>query len=367
MKILVTGAYGFLGKNLVCELRNRGYTDIFLCGRQTTQQELMEYTAECAFVFHLAGVNRAENDREFYDGNTGFTQKLVDCLEKQNNHAPILMSSSIKAEESTPYGISKKMAETCLYRHMESVNAPVYIYRLPNVFGKWAKPEYNSAAATFCYRIARGLPVQIHYPCAQITLCYIDDVIHEWINQMETQGKGGQHQVSCTYPITVEQLAQKITAFRENRNTLRLPNVSDPLTKKLYSTYLSYLPENAFSYPLCAHTDSRGSFTEFLKTDGYGQISVNVIKPGITKGNHWHHTKNEKFFVVSGSGVIRFRNVLGTDVVEYFVSAQKPEVVDIPCGYTHSITNTGSTDMTAVIWGNELFDPENTDTYFMEV
>ncbi|MDO8686418.1 MAG: capsular polysaccharide biosynthesis protein CapF, partial [Clostridiales bacterium] len=247
--------------------------------------------------------------------------------------------------------------------------ARVYVYRLPNVFGKWCRPNYNSAVATFCYNIANGLPIQVNDPTVTMKLVYIDDVVREFINALNGQvnSQGKYYGVEPVHTVKLGEIAELIRSFRESREQRSIPDMSDEFTRKLYSTYLSYLPKEQFSYPLKMNIDIRGSFTEFIKTSDRGQVSVNISKPGITKGNHWHHSKNEKFLVVSGTGVIRFRMVGSEEVVEYHVSGDKLEVVDIPIGYTHNIENLGETDMVTVMWVNECFDPDKPDTYFLEV
>lgn len=368
-KILVTGAAGFIGKNLVAQLRGAGYTAVYTYDKTTDPALLDAYTADCTFVFHLAGVNRPEDPAEFTVGNCGFTAALLDSLRRNGNLAPVLFASSIQAERDNPYGNSKRAAEEMLAAYARETDAPVLIYRLPNVFGKWCRPQYNSVIATFCYNIARDLPIQIHDPAVELQLVYIDDVAAEFLRALE--GKPTRDGAFCRVPVshraTLGQIAALLRSFRASRVNRETPNVGDPLSKKLYSTYLSYLPEEAFAYPLKMNVDARGSFTEFLRSPDRGQVSVNVSHPGITKGNHWHHTKNEKFLVVSGRGVIRFRKPDGTEILEYPVSGDKLEVVDIPVGYTHSIVNTGDTDMVTVMWANEPFDPERPDTYYLEV
>lgn len=368
-KILVTGAAGFIGKNLVAQLRGAGYTAVYTYDKTTDPALLDAYTADCTFVFHLAGVNRPEDPAEFTAGNCGFTAALLDSLRRNGNLAPVLFASSIQAERDNPYGNSKRAAEEMLAAYARETDAPVLIYRLPNVFGKWCRPQYNSVVATFCYNIARDLPIQIHDPAVELQLVYIDDVAAEFLRALE--GEPTRDGAFCRVPVshraTLGQIAALLRSFRASRVNRETPNVGDPLSKKLYSTYLSYLPEEAFAYPLKMNVDARGSFTEFLRSPDRGQVSINVSHPGITKGNHWHHTKNEKFLVVSGHGVIRFRKPDGTEILEYPVSGDKLEVVDIPVGYTHSIVNTGDTDMVTVMWANEPFDPERPDTYYLEV
>ena len=369
MKILVTGAKGFIGKNLIAELKNRKYEDIFEYDLNTSREDLERYTKECDFVYHLAGVNRPETEEEFMQGNFGFTSDLLGLLEKNHNKAPVLITSSIQAERDNPYGISKKAGEDLIFSYGEENNIKTYVYRLPNVFGKWSRPNYNTVVATYCYNIARDLEIQINNPQAELNLVYIDDVVEEFINTME--GKGNKidnfYQVETTHDIKLGELAELIKGFKESRKNLSIANMGNSLEKKMYSTYLSFLPEENFSYPLNMNIDNRGSFTEFIRTMDRGQVSINVSKPGITKGNHWHHTKNEKFLVVSGQGLIRFRKIDEDEIIEYKVSGERLEVVDIPTGYTHSIVNVGETDLVTVMWVNECFNPEKPDTYFLEV
>ncbi len=369
MKALITGAKGFLGKNLVLTLKQMENTELYLYDVDTDPGLLKSYAAKCDFVFHLAGVNRPQKMEEFQEGNRGFTLKLLEALEFNQNKAPVLFSSSIQAAMDNPYGQSKKAAEDLLFAYGREQNVPVYVYRLPNLFGKWCRPNYNSVVATFCHNIARGLPISVSNPDALLQLSFVDDVVAEFIRAM--QGKAYQNGPYChvipVYEATVGRIAEWIKSFRSSREDRSIPDMGDPLVKALYATYLSYLPEDQLSSPLKMHADHRGSFTELFRTADRGQISVNVIKPGIIKGNHWHHTKNEKFIAVSGKGVIRLRSLHETQVLEYFVSGEKPEVVDIPPGYSHNIENLGNGDMVAVIWANENFDPLQPDTFFLEV
>ncbi|ANQ53653.1 capsular polysaccharide biosynthesis protein CapF [Thermosipho sp. 1070] len=369
MKILVTGAKGFIGKNLVVELKNRGYEEIFEYDKDTGKDLLEKYARECNFVYHLAGVNRPKNEKEFMEGNFGFISELLNLLKKYNNKSPILMTSSIQAERDNPYGKSKKAGEDLLFNYSAETGAKVLIYRLPNVFGKWSRPNYNSAIATFCYNISRDLPIKVNDPNVVLTLVYIDDVVNEFINALESREtkRGKFCEVPVKYTKKLGEIVDLLYSFKKSREEKNIPDMSDEFTKKLYSTYLSFLPENKFSYELKMNIDHRGSFTEFIRTIDRGQISVNIIKPGVVKGNHWHHTKNEKFLVVSGKGVIRLRKINSDKVIKYYVSGDKLEVIDIPPGYTHNIENIGSTDLVTIIWANELFDPEKPDTYYLEV
>ncbi|MFL2145242.1 capsular polysaccharide biosynthesis protein CapF [Desemzia sp. FAM 24101] len=369
MKILVTGSKGFIGKNLIAELKNREYTDVFEYDKDSESVLLDKYCKEADFVFHLAGVNRPKDQTEFMKSNFGFTSTLLDTLKKYHNACPVMISSSIQAELDNPYGESKKAGESLLFDYSKETGAKVLVYRFPNVFGKWSRPNYNSAVATFCYNIANDLPIHVNDPNVMMNLVYIDDVVKELINALE--GKGNKEKEFCVVPVfhTVKlgEIVDLLYSFRESRNERSIPNMSDRFTKKLYSTYLSYLSEDQFSYDLKMNIDQRGSFTEFIRTPDRGQVSVNISKPGITKGNHWHHTKNEKFLVVSGNGVIRFRKPDENKIVEYFVDGNEMKVVDIPVGYTHNIENIGDTDMVTIMWVNEPFDPENPDTHYLEV
>lgn len=368
-RILVTGALGFIGKNLIVQLRNKGYNYIYEFDKSTDPQLLKDYCRQADFVYHLAGVNRPKEEKEFMEGNYDFTSVLLDTLKKYNNTCPIVLSSSIQAELDNPYGRSKKAGEDLLFNYGKETGAKVLVYRFPNVFGKWCRPNYNSAIATFCHNIARDLPIQVNDPNVVLNLVYIDDVVDELLRSLngnETR-EGNFCKVPVIHTRKLGEIVELIYSFKDSRKNLSIPDLSDPFVKKLYSTYLSYLPENQFSYELKMNVDQRGSFTEFIKTFDRGQVSVNISKPGIVKGNHYHQTKNEKFLVVNGNGVIRFRKIDSDEVIEYYVSGDKLEVVDIPPGYTHNIENIGNTDMVTIMWANEPFDPDNPDTYYLEV
>jgi UDP-2-acetamido-2,6-beta-L-arabino-hexul-4-ose reductase len=369
MKILITGAKGFVGKNLIAELHNQGFADLLEYDVDSNPELLDEYARECDFVFHLAGVNRPENPDEFMTGNFGFTSQLLDAFKKHHSKAPVLITSSIQAAQDNLYGQSKKAGEDLLFDYSLETASPVFVYRLPNVFGKWCRPNYNSAVATFCHNIANNIPIQVNDPNVTMSLVYIDDVVASFIDKLKNSSTHKQafEQVSPVHEMKLGEIVNLLNSFKDSRDNLSLPNFADSFAKKLYSTYLSYLPTDKFSYPLTMNVDQRGSFTEFLKTNDRGQVSVNISKPHITKGNHWHHTKNEKFLVVSGRGVIRFRKIDSREIIEYFVSGEKLEVVDIPVGYTHNIENIGETDLVTVMWVNEVFDKERMDTYFLEV
>lgn len=380
MNILITGANGFIGRNLVETLKNvRDGKDktrsiepsltIFEFDKDTDISLLDDFCARADFAFNLAGVNRPQDPSEFMTGNFGFTSTLLDMLKKHNNKCPVMLSSSIQAERDNPYGQSKKAGEELFFQYSEETGASVYVYRFPNVFGKWCRPNYNSAVATFCHNIANGLPITVNDPSVVMNLVYIDDVVDELLRALagNPTRTGNYCSVPVTHTIKLGEIADLLHSFKASRDERSVPDMSDTFTLKLYATYLSYLPENEFSYPLKMNCDARGSFTEMIRTSDRGQYSVNISKPGIIKGNHWHHTKNEKFIVVSGKGVIRFRKIGDTKVIKYPVSGDKIEVVDIPTGYTHSIENTGDTDMVTVMWANECFDLDKPDTYYEEV
>lgn len=371
MKVLVTGAKGFIGKNLVSELERREDVTVLPFDIDTPMELLEEYCRECDFVYNLAGVNRPEHVEEFMEGNFGFATTLVETLKKQRNNCPVMNSSSIQAALENPYGRSKKAGEDMMFAYGRETGAPVYIYRFPNVFGKWCRPNYNSAVATFCYNIAHDLPIHVNDRSTVMHLVYIDDVVRELLQALDNHphvNGDGYCYVPEEHELTLGEIVNLLYSFKESRKNLIIPDMTENgIVKKLYSTYLSYLPESGFSYPLIMHEDERGSFTEILKSAERGQVSVNISKPGITKGNHWHHTKNEKFVVVSGKGAIRFRKHGSDEVIEYRVSGEKLEVVDIPTGYTHSIVNEGDTDMVTLMWCNECFNPDKPDTIYESV
>ena len=380
MKVLVTGANGFLGRNLCVQLDNirQGKARhalissdlvVFRFDVDTDPDLLERYAKEADFVFHLAGVNRPKEESEFMRVNRDLTSRLLDLLKKGNSRAPVMISSSIQAALDNPYGLSKRAGEQLLFDYAAQTGCRVLVYRFPNLFGKWSRPNYNSAVATFCHHIAADQPIQVNDPAVVLTLAYVDDVVEELLRALAgCPTKDGDYcTVPVTHQVTLGEIVRLIRSFKESRQTKEVPDLSDPFTAKLYATYLSFLPADRFSYPLKMNTDPRGSFTEIIRTADRGQFSVNISKPGITKGNHWHHTKNEKFLVVSGTGVIRFRPVGSDEITEYFVSGEEMQVVDIPPGYTHSIENLGTGDMVTVMWCSECFDPDRPDTYFLPV
>ncbi len=382
MRILVTGAKGFVGMNLCAELGNiregkdRSFGDLKIdeileFDVDSDPGLLEEYCQRADFVFNLAGVNRPKEQSEFMAGNFGFAEVLLDTLKKYKNSSPVMISSSTQAELDNPYGQSKKAGEELMFRYSQESGAKVLVYRFPNLFGKWCRPNYNSAVATFCHNIANDLPVTISNRDNRLSLVYIDDLINEMVAALKGQDhrEGNYCFVPEVYSVTLGEIVDLLQLFKEGRKTLEVPDMGNLFTKKLYATYLSYLPEDQFSYPLKMNVDERGSFTEIIRTPERGQFSVNISKPHITKGNHWHHTKCEKFIVISGKGAIRFRKIgePEAEVIEYIVSGEKIEVVDIPAGYTHNIENLGDSDMVTLMWANEKFDPERPDTFFESV
>ena len=388
MNILVTGAKGFVGKNLVSQLHNirdgkaKNYAisgqeiKVFEYDIDSDPAELEVYCKNADFVFNLAGVNRPKDQSEFMKGNFGFASTLLDTLKKYNNTCPVMISSSIQAALDNPYGESKRAGENLMFEYAKETGAKVLVYRFPNLFGKWCRPNYNSVVATFCNNIAHDLPIQINDASVLLHLAYIDDVVEELIGALS----GNEHRdgdyccVPVVHDVTLGRIVELLDSFKDMSQTLAVPNVSDAFEKKLYSTYLSYLPEEKFSYPLKMNVDARGSFTEILRTANHGQFSVNISKPGITKGQHWHHTKEEKFVVVSGHGLIQLRKI-GLDaegnpypVVNFEVSGEKIEVIEMIPGYTHNIINLSETeDLVTFMWCNECFDPNRPDTFFEPV
>ena len=392
MKILVTGANGFVGKNLCLELKNRGH-EVLAFDLESTEEDLWEYCGQADFVFHLAGVNRPVDTSEFYSGNTDFTKHLCGLLKERGKNPPVAMTSSIQAALENDYGKSKAMGEKTLYAYERETGSKVYVFRLPNIYGKWCRPNYNSMVATFCHNITRGIPITIHDENAVVPLLYIDDLMEtlcgllaeqepeiltrekmeEFLPRADRQKIREAMEGNTYYTagpvdfVTVGNVASMLMSFLEDRKQKTIPYLKDGFEKKLYSTYLSYLPEDKFSYDLVMNTDERGSFTELIKTEERGQVSVNITKPGITKGNHWHHSKNEKFIVVKGEAMICLRKLDSDAVLDYKVNGDQIQVVDIPPGYTHSITNIGEDDLVTVMWANEIFDPEDPDTYYLPV
>ena len=363
MRILVTGANGFIGKNLLATLRRHDDVAVLPFTRESSGEALTAAARDADFVFHLAGVNRPPHADEFVTGNVGLTQQLCRALQATKRRIPVVYSSSIQAEQDNPYGRSKLGAEQALAQYAAETGAPVAIYRLPNVFGKWCRPNYNSAVATFCHNVARGLPIQINDPAAQVRLAYVDDVIAAFIAQLG----GGSGLQQCTvdpvYTASVGELAASIQSFRDVRDSLVIDAVGTGLKRALYATYVSYLPTESFSYGLTQHADARGVFVEMLKTRDSGQFSYFTALPGVTRGGHYHHSKTEKFLVLRGRARFRFRHILSNATHELHTAGGEPQVVETVPGWAHDITNVGEDEMIVMIWANEIFDRERPDTY----
>ncbi len=362
--ILITGSKGFVGSNLYVTLKELDY-ELLTFDKEDTLEDLEKYLLKSDFVVHLAGVNRPKDTKEFYEGNQDLTKHIIDVLEKNDHLVPVLMSSSIHAQNDNDYGQSKKYGEDAL----RDYKGDFYIYRYSNMYGKWSRPNYNSVIATWCHNVARDLEITVNDPSVEIPFIYIDDVVQSILDVIDGKVEVNQEYLEAQ-PVDVVSLGEVkdlLFSFKESRKNLHFPNQSTRFAQNLYSTYLSYIPIEKMSYDLTMHKDHRGSFTEFIKGKDVGQVSVNVSKPGITKGEHWHHSKNEKFLVVSGQGLIQLRHIITDEFFEYKVNGDKLEVVDIPVGYTHNIINTGQTDMVTIMWANEMFDPNNADTHFMEV
>lgn len=400
MKILVTGAKGFVGKNLCAALRNireskdrtrpalTGNVEVFAYDIDSTPEELDAYCAEADFVFNLAGVNRPKDASEFRAGNFGFASTLLSTLKKHGNTCPVMLSSSIQASlvgryAEGEYGRSKRDGEDLFLQYAAETGAKVLVYRFPNLFGKWCRPNYNSAVATFCHNIANGLPIQVNDPSTRLTLLYLDDLIAEMLDALEGRehrcefdglqpiwNEAGRYcYVPTEHSVTLGEIVELLHAFHEQPNTLVVPEIpAGSFAKKLYSTYLSYLPREAVAFPLQTNSDARGSFTELLRTVSGGQVSVNISKPGQTKGQHWHNTKWEFFIVVSGEALIQERRIDTDEVWEFRVSGKNIQAVHMLPGYTHNIINLSQDeDLVTVMWANERFDPAHPDTFYEEV
>lgn len=370
-QILITGATGFLGRNLATHLSEPDSADLFLFDVDNSAADLHEWLSDADIVFHLAGVNRPNAPGDFEAGNADFTQTLVNTIRQSERKPHIVFSSSIQAALDNPYGRSKRQAEQILERFASETDTPVSIFRLKNIFGKWCRPNYNSVVATFCHNIAHDLPIQVSDPERELELVYVDDVVEAFIREMEEHPERPSVFVDPdTIPsntITLGDLAGRLQFFRQMQQTLQVPDFSVPFNKQLYATYLSYVPVDRWEYGPQIKADERGNLAELVKSPHFGQIFVSRTKPGITRGNHYHHTKTEKFIVISGEGLIRFRQTHGTEILEYPVCGEDYRIVEIPPGYTHSISNTGATEMITLFWASEPFDPDRPDTCFMPV
>lgn len=376
MNVLVTGSKGFIGKNLIAWLVREPDIHVLGIDLDHTAADLEQALAAADFVVHLAGVNRPPTVEEFHTINVGFTAQVCRRLLELDKSTPFLFSSSIQAILDNPYGVSKRRAEEVVADYAARSGARAIIYRLKNVFGKWCRPNYNSVVATFCHNIARDLPITISDPAHELELVYIDDVVQAFISEIKASQRNGParagviyREVEPSYRVTLGRLAELIRSFRTMRTALLVPNLADEFSRKLYGTYISYLEADDFAYDLTQRTDSRGSLAEFVKSASFGQIFVSRTQPGVARGNHYHHTKAEKFLVLEGEAVIRFRQVRSqrSEVIEYRVSGKDFRVVDIPPGYTHSIENVGEGELVTLFWASEVFDPERPDTIFEQV
>lgn len=367
--VLITGSNGFVGKNLVAALSRR--EDVILTGFDIDSDSatLSSLVCEADIIFHLAGVNRPQHEDEFRTGNTGLTQTVISHLAENGKAPPLVITSSTQAVLDNPYGVSKRLAEDAVFAYGRETGAPVYVFRLTNAFGKWSRPNYNSVVSTFCHNIANGLPISISDPARQVELVYIDDIIAAFVGILDDRAPASNTclTVGPTYTVTLGELADKVQQLQDVRGTLVIPDLSDEFTRKLHATFLSYLAKDNFSYPLDIKTDNRGSLAELIKSEQFGQMFVSSTHGGITRGNHYHDTKIEKFCVLQGRAVIRFRHIFSDEVIEYHVSGEKWEVVDIPPGYTHHIENLGDGEMIVLFWANQIFKPETPDTFFCEV
>ncbi len=364
MKALITGSNGFVGKNLIAHLSERADVQVASFTRDDDISQLPELVRDVDFIFHLAGVNRPQSLEEFKTGNTDLTKALCDAIAISGRSIPVLYTSSSQAELDNPYGSSKRSAEDALLALAKQSNSLVYLFRLPNVFGKWARPNYNSVVATFCHNIVHELPIQINDPQALINLVYIDDVISRFIATMDGAISNETYiSVEPLYSISIGALADQLRSFRDSRSNLITESVGTGLIRALYATYVSYLPPESFNYPVPKYSDPRGTFVEMLKTGDSGQFSYFTAYPGVTRGGHYHHSKTEKFLVVRGKACFRFRHILSGEFYELFTTGEHPEIVETVTGWTHDITNVGDDEMIVMLWANEIFDRERPDTY----
>jgi UDP-2-acetamido-2,6-beta-L-arabino-hexul-4-ose reductase len=371
-RVLVTGANGFIGKNLILRLKEVSGVKFSTFVRGDNVSLLPKLLAEVDAIIHLAGENRPVDERAFTEGNSRLTSRLCDALRQEfastGRRVPLLLSSSTQAELDNPYGRSKHLAEKAVQKLAEETGNPCVIFRLPGVFGKWCKPNYNSVVATFCHNIARGLSIQISDPMLSLKLVYVDDVVSALFAALDSPVPGyAQVKVEPEYTVTLDELAKQIRAFDDSRPKLMTERVGANFTRALYATYISYLPSDRFSYQVVQHTDKRGMFVEMLKTQDSGQFSYFTVHPGMTRGGHYHHTKTEKFLVVTGDALFRFRHLLTNELVELKTSGDMPEIVDTIPGWTHDITNTGNKELVVILWANEIFDLEKPDTVTCEI
>ena len=368
MKVLITGANGFIAKNLRVILNKMSHIEVLTYTKENSFEELDNLIQDSHFIFHLAGVNRPENMSEFYEVNTNLTQNIIDIINKYNKKIPILLSSSSQVGNDSDYAKSKEKSENIVEKYSKDNDVKCFIYRLPNVFGKWSKPNYNTVIATWCYNITRDIDIQVNNPETELSLVYIGDVIHAFIKHLYvTQSNELYFEVNTVYKKTLGEIEQLLYMFRDSRQNLLIPNIAKGFERVLYATYLSFLPTDKFSYKLSGHEDARGTFFEILKTLDSGQLGISTTKPGITRGNHYHNTKNEKFLVIKGQALIELRDIFSKEIIQYNVNGHNLEIVEMIPGYTHNITNTGDEEMVLLIWANENYNPKAPDTNFIEV
>lgn len=370
MKILITGAKGFIGRNLMVKLQQHDTYEVWGFDQENTEAELETWLADADFIFHLAGVNRPQTVDEFKTGNIDFTAEICKRLLALGRVVPLVLSSSIQADLDNPYGVSKRGAEEAVSRYAQKSGARVIIYRLSNVFGKWCRPHYNSVVATFCHQIAHDLSITISDRAQELDLIHVDDVVAAFCEELGSGKPNGDvnfQEVAPQHRVSLGQLADLLISFRQMRQSLVVPNLADPFTHKLYGTYLSYLETDDFAYTLEQRCDPRGCLAEFVKSESFGQIFVSRTLPGITRGNHYHHAKTEKFLVLEGEAIVRFRHIEGGEVIAYPVKGEQFKVVDIPPGYTHSIENVGAGELVTLFWASEIFNPEQPDTVWEDV
>jgi len=365
MQVLVTGSRGFIGKNILECLGRMDDITVDVFDRNDTFESLEEKVTNSDFIFHLAGTNRPETSEEFYKGNSVLTERIVEIVQRKERPIPILLSSSTQVEQDNDYGKSKLGGEKALIEYSNAIDAPVYIYRLPNVFGKWSRPNYNTVIATWCHNLTSGFPIKVNDESIELSLVYIDDVVDHFVRHLKNNAKSGVsfYEVSPFYKKTLGEIRDLLLMFKKSREILLVPRVGSGFERALYATYLSFLSTSDFSYTLKGYEDERGTFYEFLKTIDSGQFSISTTAPGVTRGNHYHNTKNEKFLVIKGKASIKHRQINSNEVVEYKVSDKKMEVVEMIPGYTHDITNTGDCEMILLLWANEVFDRDEPDTF----
>ncbi len=368
MKVLVTGSDGFIGKNLCVSLQRVEDLEVVKFNHENALDDLQGLIESSDFIFHLAGINRPENETEFLEGNADLTENICNCIRQSGRNIPLVLTSSVQAERSNAYGRSKLKAEMHVLNLYMDLENTVYIYRLPNVFGKWCKPNYNSVVATFCHNISHGLPIQINAPETELNLVHIGAVVSSFIDIMQLQPTDAIYvNVDPIYKVTLGELADQLYKFKNSRETLVIEAVGDGFTRVLYATYISYISPSDFNYALTKHEDPRGSFVEMLKTKDSGQFSFFTAHPGVTRGGHYHHVKTEKFLVIKGKARFGFRHIVTNEVCEIMTSGEHPEVVETVPGWSHDVTNIGEDELVVMLWANENFDKVRPDTVYFKV